>query len=235
MRAYPAPYGINAAHVLGYLSPITEDELDEAKSPATTRPCTAPRSSAGPGWRRSTTSTCAGVPGYKRVAVDSMGRVLGDSGEVEGRAGDTLVTSIDARCSRSWSSSSRRPSRPRARPSTRSPASNYVADSGAVVVLDAKNGRVVAMAGAPTYDPKVWVGGITSKQLEPALLGQGATTRCSSGPPRASSRPGSTWKPIMTAGALDQRLQPEHPAGLLVGLPGRQPVVQELRVGVLRR
>ena len=30
VRAYPRPYGINLAHVLGYLSPITEDELDVA-------------------------------------------------------------------------------------------------------------------------------------------------------------------------------------------------------------
>ena len=27
----PQPYGVNAAHLLGYLSPITEGELDEAK------------------------------------------------------------------------------------------------------------------------------------------------------------------------------------------------------------
>ena len=37
------------------------------------------------------------MPGYQRVAVDSMGRVLGDDGEVDGRPGDTLVTSIDAK------------------------------------------------------------------------------------------------------------------------------------------
>ena len=29
VRAYPSPYGINAAGVLGYLSPITSDELDD--------------------------------------------------------------------------------------------------------------------------------------------------------------------------------------------------------------
>src|SRR3954471_8213235 len=28
LRAYPQPFGINAAHVLGYLSPITGDEYD---------------------------------------------------------------------------------------------------------------------------------------------------------------------------------------------------------------
>ncbi|WP_254185126.1 hypothetical protein [Nocardioides panacis] len=32
VRSYPAPYGINAAHLLGYLSPITSEELDEAKA-----------------------------------------------------------------------------------------------------------------------------------------------------------------------------------------------------------
>src|SRR3954468_18985728 len=31
VRAYPSPYGVNAAHLLGYLSPITEGELDEAE------------------------------------------------------------------------------------------------------------------------------------------------------------------------------------------------------------
>jgi penicillin-binding protein 2 len=31
VRAYPAPYGINLAHVLGYLSPITEEELDQSQ------------------------------------------------------------------------------------------------------------------------------------------------------------------------------------------------------------
>ena len=31
VRAYPSPFGINAAHVLGYNSPITEDELDAAE------------------------------------------------------------------------------------------------------------------------------------------------------------------------------------------------------------
>ena len=42
---------------------------------------------------------------------------------------------------------------------------NYRADSGAAIVLQARTGRVVAMASQPTYDPSVWVGGISSKQL----------------------------------------------------------------------
>ena len=60
-----------------------------------------------------------GHPGYKSVAVDSMGRVLGRPGETAGQVGDTLVTSIDPAFRRSSSSSSRRPSRRPVRRSTR--------------------------------------------------------------------------------------------------------------------
>ena len=32
VRAYPRPFGVNAAHLLGYLSPITEEEYDKARA-----------------------------------------------------------------------------------------------------------------------------------------------------------------------------------------------------------
>ena len=120
MRAYPSPYGVNAAHVLGYLSPITADELDEAKATGDTSVHGA--SVVGrAGLEKQYDTYLRGYPGYKRVAVDSMGRVLGDSGEVKGRVGDTLVTSIDARVQavveKQLSADDRRPP---ARPTTRS-------------------------------------------------------------------------------------------------------------------
>ena len=84
---------------------------------------------------------------------------------------------------------------------------NYVADSGAVVVMDAKNGRVVAMAGAPTYNPKVWVGGITSKQLG-RLYSAKADNPLLFRATQGQFAPGSTWKPIMTTGALNNGFSP---------------------------
>src|SRR3954471_23401977 len=219
VRAYPAPYGINAAHLLGYLSPITSDELEEAKAQGDTSVHGA--SVVGrAGLEKQYDRYLRGQPGYKRVAVDSMGRVLGDSGEVQGRAGDTLVTSIDARVQGVVEQQLDQTIRTARKTFDKVTGKNYVADSGAVVVLDAKNGRVVAMAGAPTYDPKVWVGGITSKQLS-RLYSAEADNPLLFRATQGQFAPGSTWKPIMTAGALNngysQQTQLDCSPGFQVG------------------
>ena len=39
---------------------------------------------------------------------------------------------------------------------------NKDCDAGAVVVLDATNGEVLALASAPTFEPSVFVGGISN-------------------------------------------------------------------------
>jgi penicillin-binding protein 2 len=200
VRAYPSPYGINAAHLLGYLSPITSDELEEAEAENDTSVHGA--SVVGrAGLEKAYDRDLRGLPGYKRVAVDSMGRVLGDSGETEGRPGATLVTSIDARVQAVVEQQLEQTIRTARR--TRDPVThrNYVADQGAAVVLNARNGRVVAMAGAPSYDPKVWVGGISSKQLKRLYSEKGGNPLLSRAT-QGQFAPGSTWKPIMTAGAL---------------------------------
>src|SRR3954453_2552174 len=95
VRAYPSPFDVNGAHVLGYLSPITEGELDEAKKnddDSVNGASVVGRA----GVEKAYDSYLRGEPGRKLVAVDSMGRVLGDSGETESTPGDTLVTSIVA-------------------------------------------------------------------------------------------------------------------------------------------
>ena len=200
VRAYPSPYGINAAHLLGYLSPITEEELDEAEADGDTSVHGA--SVVGrAGVEKQYDEYLRGEPGYQRVAVDSMGRVLGDSGRVQGRAGDTLVTSIDSRIQavvEQQLESTIRTARQTTDPVT---GRKYVADSGAAVVMDVTNGRIVAMAGYPTYDPGVWVGGISNKDLA-RLYSEKAGTPLLFRATQGQFAPGSTWKPFMTAGAL---------------------------------
>lgn len=201
LRAYPSPFGVNAAHLLGYLSPITEGELDNAKKSKDTSVNGA--SNVGrAGLEREYDKMLRGQPGYKKVAVDSMGRVLGDSGTVEATPGDTVVTSIDAKV-QGVVEKQLHDTIVKAR-KTYDPVThkNYEADSGAAIVLEAKTGRVVAMASQPSYDPKVWVNGITKKQLD-HLYSEKAGTPLLSRATQGQLAPGSTWKPIMTVGALN--------------------------------
>lgn len=200
VRAYPSPYGINAAHLLGYLSPITESELDRAEKDGDESVHGA--SVVGrAGLEKEYDEYLRGFPGYKQVAVDSMGRVLGDSGEIQGRVGDTLVTSIDARVQavvEQQLAQTIKTARATVDTVTGRP---YVADSGAAVVMEADTGRIVAMASQPTYDPNVWVGGISPDELE-RLYSEDAGTPLLSRATQGQFAPGSTWKPFMTAGAL---------------------------------
>jgi penicillin-binding protein 2 len=211
VRAYPEPFGVNLAHVLGYLSPITEEEFDRA-SEVDDQSLNGASSVGRAGVEKEYDAWLRGMPGYRRVAVDSMGRVLGDDSTVESTPGDTLVTSIDAKVQSVVERQlAERIATQRA---TVDPVTGrrYEADSGAAVVMEARTGRIVAMASQPTYDPDVWTGGISEAELK-RLYSEAAGTPLLSRATQGQFAPGSTWKPFMTAGALtngyaeDTRLQ----------------------------
>ena len=142
------------------------------------------------------------MPGYRSVAVDSMGRVLGDDGELAGQPGDTLVTSIDAKVQGVVEKQLAATIATARRTHDEVSGRNYVADSGAAVVIEANTGRVVAMASQPTYDPE----GLGRRHHREAAASGSTPTKA--GTPLLSRAtqgqfaPGSTWKPFMTAGAL---------------------------------
>lgn len=201
VRSYPSPYGINAAHILGYLSPITEPELDRARE-ADDESVHGASVVGRAGLEKEYDKHLRGFPGYKQVAVDSMGRVLGDSGQIEGRPGDTLVTSIDARVQAVAEQQLAETIRTARETVDRVTGRRYVADSGSVVVMEADTGRIVAMASQPTYDPEVWVGGIGRSQLD-RLYSEAAGTPLLFRATQGQFAPGSTWKPFMAVTALE--------------------------------
>ncbi|NYJ02320.1 penicillin-binding protein 2 [Nocardioides thalensis] len=200
VREYPEPFGINAAHVLGYLSPVTKDELDAAETAGDTSVNGA--SVVGrAGVEKEYDAWLRGQPGYQRVAVDSNGRVLGDVSDLAAQPGDTLVTSIDAKV-QSVVEKQLHDMIMTARGTVDTVTGRpYEADSGAAIVMEADTGRIVAMASQPTYDPSVWAGGITEKQLA-RLYSEAAGTPLLGRATQGQFAPGSTWKPFMTAGAL---------------------------------
>lgn len=71
------------------------------------------------------------------------------------------------------------------------------ADSGSIIVMDPKTGAVLAMANFPDFDPNTY-----AKVSDPALYSNKATT--------GSFEPGSTFKPLTFAAAINEKkLQPD--------------------------
>ncbi len=200
VRDYPRPYGINAAHLLGYLSPITKEELEGAEVGGDTSVNGA--SVVGrAGVEKEYDTWLRGQPGYDRVKVNANGEVIGEEGDIEAQPGDTLVTSIDAKVQGIVERQLHRmimTARGTVDPVT---GRLFEADSGAAVVMDVNTGRIVAMASQPTYAPEVWADGITQKQLK-RLYSEAAGTPLLGRAMQGQFAPGSTWKPFMTAGAL---------------------------------
>ncbi len=76
-----------------------------------------------------------------------------------------------------------------------------VADSGSIVVMEARTGRLVAMASYPSYDPSVFVGGASPQQyaeLVDEQRGAPLVFRAVQG----AYAPASTFKVISTAAAV---------------------------------
>jgi penicillin-binding protein 2 len=201
LRAYPAPYNVNAAHILGYLSPITTGELDELDK--TGQDSVMHRSDlvGRAGVERTYDAMLRGTPGVKSVIVDAVGYTTGIQKQTAPVPGSTLMTSIDARIQASVEQQLRGAIMTARKQYDKITQRNYVADSGAAVVMDTKTGQIVAMASYPSYDPGVWVGGISQRELD-ALYSPQSGTPLLSRALQAQLAPGSTFKPITTAAAL---------------------------------
>lgn len=201
LRAYPEPFKVNAAHILGYLSPITTGELEDMDKAGQD---SVPHRSdlvGRAGVERSYDKLLRGTPGEKDVIVDPVGYTTGIQKQTSPIPGATLVTTIDARIQASVEAQLKNAimtARKQTDPVTHK---KYVADSGAAVVLDTKTGRIVSMASYPTYDPGVWVGGISQRELDTLYSAKSGTPLVSRAL-QAQLAPGSTFKPITTSAAL---------------------------------
>jgi penicillin-binding protein 2 len=190
IREYPAPFNVNAAHILGYLGPVTEDQLaQQAGSEAwdrLRRTDVVGRS----GVEDSYDAQLRGKPGVTTLAVDTAGRVTGTLEEKAPQSGDYLVSSIDAHLQSVVE-------KELVGAVQRAQRQGYAGDSAAAVVLDVRNGNVLAMASYPTYDPNIWVGGVTQKQFKSLMESDSLSSNAIQG----LFAPGSTYKVVSTAAA----------------------------------
>ncbi|MER6627606.1 penicillin-binding protein 2 [Streptomyces sp. NPDC000987] len=200
VRRYASPGKSNTAQVLGYLSPVTDEEIQKAKD--TDSPFLRSDQVGRSGLERQYDKVLRGKAGVTRYEVDNLGRVIGKAEADAAQPGSNLVTSIDARVQRVAEYELDRAMQVARQQFDKITGTNYKADSGAVVVMEAKTGRVVAMASAPTYDPNVWVGGISAKDYK-KLTGKNSDYPLINRAIQGQSAPGSTFKVVSTAAAVE--------------------------------
>jgi penicillin-binding protein 2 len=155
IRSYPSYLEVNAAHVLGYVGPLTESDLLKGNGKQYFRS----ESIGKTGLEIQYDTYLRGEPGIRTVIVDRKESITRESQNTQPTPGDHLVTSLDVRLQASAEKALKDAV-------LRGRANGYTSDSGAAVVMDIKTGRVLALASYPTYDPNSWEKGLTVQQAE---------------------------------------------------------------------
>ncbi len=176
------PRGSDFAHVLGYVGPISDFDLSKIENPD--QLLSIPRFQFGKsGIESNLEDNLRGQAGTKQVEVNASGRVMRELSRVEGISGTDLQLTLDSNLQ------------------------NYVQarlgeESASAVVMDVETGDILAMTSAPTYDPNLFVQGISSRNYN-ALLHDDHRPLV----PKAiqgSYPPGSTFKMITALAALEE-------------------------------
>ncbi|MCX4692556.1 penicillin-binding protein 2 [Streptomyces sp. NBC_01408] len=201
LRRYAAPDAANTSQVLGYLSPVADEEIAKAKK--SDSPYLRSDQVGRSGLERTYDKELRGKAGVTRYEVDNLGRVTGQAQSDPTQPGSNIVTSIDSRvqavAERELNNAMVEARNTFDKNNTRR---NYEADSGAVVVMEAKTGRIVAMASNPTYDPNAWVGGISGKDYA-ALTDKESNYPLLNRAIQGQAAPGSVFKVVSSTAAVN--------------------------------
>ncbi len=189
---YPEPDGANPAQVLGYLQPITPQEIASRHLSVTGFSGVDLVGQAG--LEAEYDPQLRGTPGNQVVYVNAAGDVTGMASQTSPTSGDDLVTSLNAQL----------------QADVQNVLDNAVAksqaegndtvDQGAAIVMTT-TGRVVAMASYPDYNPNVWTGGISQPEYD-YLINPGDGEPIYNWATQGEYAPGSTWKITSTAAAV---------------------------------
>jgi len=133
------PYGELAAHLIGYLGEIDEDELRQAKDYRL-------GSFVGKyGVEYKWESDLKGRDGGQQIEVDAFGREIKPMGKVEPIPGNNLILTIDL--------------------DLQMIAEEAFRDkNGALIAIDPKSGRILAMVSKPSFDPSIFARKITQEE-----------------------------------------------------------------------
>jgi penicillin-binding protein 2 len=179
------------AHVLGYVGEISPAQLKQDKFKDYTENPYRPGDVIGQEGLESTYDRyLRGRDGYRKVEVDSRGRIQRELEVVPPQPGQDLVTTIDL--------------------DMQLAAEKYLRESpsgrGVIVMMNPNNGEILTMASYPTYDPNLFSQRILTKEgrAEARALLRDPLTPLYNRAIQGRYPPGSTWKLLMASAGLEQ-------------------------------
>jgi penicillin-binding protein 2 len=180
-------FGKLAAHLMGYVGEVTEQELVAKTFPGATN-----RTLVGQaGVERSYNNLLAGKDGERQVLVDSIGREVGPVNEIDSIVGGEVQLTLDL--------------------DLQSVAEKALEDKvGVIVALDPRNGEVLAMASSPSFDPNAFSPRISSDAWN--QLKNDPDKPMQNRAIQNSYSPGSVFKLIMSEAGLEEGLLDDNPS-----------------------
>lgn len=178
------PLDTDLAHVVGYVGPVSERDLAGLENPDPV--LQIPKFQIGKiGIERWREDALRGHAGQKRIEVNHVGRVMRELGRIEGDPGDDLRLTIDAEIQNF----------------TQARLGN---ESAAVVAMDVRNGDLLAIASSPSFDPNLFVRGIS--RADYAMLTENDHRPLADKSVQGVYPPGSTFKMVTALAALESGL-----------------------------
>lgn len=181
VRKYPQ--GSLAAHELGYVREISEDQISDPQWKGI-----EPGDSIGQdGLEYSYDDVLRGVNGATRVQVDANGLPTGRAlSRREPEPGNDLVTSLDVGLQK-----------------TAEEAMEARGLPGAFAAIDPNTGEVLALGSYPTYDPSIFAKPVVKQSTYDDLTSEGEGNPLYNRAIKGGYPTGSTFKPVTALAALD--------------------------------
>ena len=179
------PHGEETAHIVGYVGRVTQRDLDkiEAQGKEPDPILQIPEFQIGKtGAERALDLELRGSAGNRRIEVNAVGRVIRELDRFEGIGGEDLHLTLDLDMQKYCHE-------------------RLSDESAAAVLIDARNGDLLATTSNPTYDPNPFVLGISSKEYKTLLDDEYRPlhNKWASG----MYPPGSTFKMVVALAALE--------------------------------
>ncbi|WP_458791183.1 penicillin-binding protein 2 [Yoonia sp. MH D7] len=183
------PWGADLGHVVGYVGPVSDYDLSriDDQDPL----LQIPKFQIGKtGAENKLEHALRGSAGTKRIEVNAIGRVMRELDRKEGSSGADVQLTIDARL-QSYAQA------------------RLDGESAGAVVIDLENGDLRAVASAPTFDPNLFVRGISVKNWRD--LNDNPYRPLAAKAVQGTYPPGSTFKMVTALAALeDGKVTPEE-------------------------